>query len=115
MALAARLGETEHVAGRVAERAVPHAVGLVDRLLQNLGARRAELLEGRVAVVGGEDQPGQQALGHQSRDRVPVGRGDVRVLFRDAEDDLDPRLGGRAERDPAEPVERDVVDDLQAE
>src|SRR5579864_9528564 len=67
------LGEPEHVARGIAERAVPDAVELVDRLLQHLGPRGADLLERRVAVVGAEDDAAQQALGQQRRRRLAVG------------------------------------------
>src|SRR3954469_16358114 len=53
----ADLPDSHHVARRVAERAVPYAVGHVYRLLHHLGARSADLLEHRVHVFSAEDQP----------------------------------------------------------
>jgi hypothetical protein len=93
---AERLGEPEHVACGVAEGAVTDAVGLVDRFLQNLGAGGADLLERGVAVVSGEDDPAQQALGQQGGGRLPVSGRCIRALAGCDQADLDARLRRRA-------------------
>jgi hypothetical protein len=46
--LPARLAQTQHVAGGIAEGAVADAVELVRRLLQHLATRGADALEGRL-------------------------------------------------------------------
>src|SRR3954470_4849128 len=69
------LCDPDHVAARVAERAVTHAIGLVGRLLQHLGPARADLLEGAVEVAATEDDPLQGAFGEQLHQCVAVGFG----------------------------------------
>ena len=49
------LAEPNEVAGRVAERTVPHAVKLIHRLLQDLATSGLDVLEGGIAVLGAED------------------------------------------------------------
>src|SRR5215207_5934699 len=63
--LLARLAEAQHVAGGIAERAVPDAVELVDRFLKHLSPRGADALEGAVAVVRPKDDTAQQSLRQQ--------------------------------------------------
>jgi hypothetical protein len=57
-----RLGEADLVAGRVAERAVPNAVRLVDRLLQHVGPGRADRLERGIDVLDGVVEPASSAI-----------------------------------------------------
>ena len=111
----ARLVEPEHVSGRVTEGAVADAVGLVDRLLENLAAGCADPLEGGVAVVGGEDDGAQQALGQQLGHDLPILRRGVGVGEGRLEDDGDVGLGRRSDGHPAHPLEGDVIADLKAE
>ena len=49
------LRDAHEVARGVAERTVAHSPGLRRRLLEHLGPRRPDLLEGGVEVVGAED------------------------------------------------------------
>src|SRR5690606_29865071 len=93
------LVDADHVARGVAEGAVADAVGLVGGFLEHFAAGGADALEGRVAVVGGEVDAAQQALGEQFGGGVLVGLGGVRVADRRFEDDLDVGLRGRAEGD----------------
>ena len=60
-----QLLDADEVARGVAERAVTHSPGLGCRFLEHLGARRPNLLEGGVEVVGGEDRSLQRSLGHE--------------------------------------------------
>jgi len=50
------LRDADEVARGVAERTVAHSPGLRRRLLEHLGPRRANLLEGGIEVVGTEDR-----------------------------------------------------------
>ena len=59
------LRDADDVARGVAERAVAHSPGLRRRLLEHLGPRRLDLLEGGVEVVGAEYRSLQRALGHE--------------------------------------------------
>ena len=56
------LRDADEVARGVAERAVANPPGLGRRLLEHLGARRANLLEGGVEVVRVEDRSLQRSL-----------------------------------------------------
>ena len=107
-----RLVDAHQVAGRVAHGEVPRAPRLVGRLLHDLGARGAHLLEGGVEVVGVEVDAVQRALGEQGGERVAVGGAAVQVV---REDDRDAGLGGGADGDPAEVFLGDVVAQLEAE
>lgn len=68
-----RLRDADGVAGWVAEGTVAHALGLVDGLLEHLGAGCAHSLEGRVEVVRAEHHHRQDALGKEFLQRVSVG------------------------------------------
>jgi len=59
------LRDPDEVARGITERAVARAPGLGRRLLEYLGARRTDLLEGRVEVVGPEDRRLQGPLRHE--------------------------------------------------
>ena len=59
------LRDADEVARGVAECAVAHSPGLRRWLLEHLGARRPDLLEGDVEVVGAEDRSLQRPLGHE--------------------------------------------------
>src|SRR5215472_18833839 len=87
------LAEPNEVAGRVAERAVPDAVRLIHRLLQHLATSRPDVLEGRIAILGAEDDAAQQTLGEHLLHNLAVGRRGVGVGKRRLEDDVDIRLG----------------------
>src|SRR5690349_14907159 len=91
--------EADHVARRVAERAVADAVELVDRLLHDLGAGRADLFELRVHVVHLEDDALQGSLGQQRVQRLVVGRRDGRADAGQA--DFQVRLVRWADGEPA--------------
>src|SRR5947207_1296555 len=106
------LVDPDQVAGRVADGEVPRAPELVGRLLHDLGARGANLLEGGVEVVGVEVDPVEGALGEEGRDRVPVGRAAVHVV---GQDDRYAGLSGRTDGDPPEVVVGDVVAQFEAE
>ena len=93
---------------RTAKSRVPH--GLVGRLLHDLGAGVAHLLEGCVEVVGMEVDPVQSALGDQRGERVVVGGTAVEVV---GEDDPHTGLGRGADGDPAEVALGDVVAELE--
>src|SRR6266540_7142971 len=73
-----RLPDPDVVPRRVPERAIEHAVALLDRLLQDLGARVADTLERRAAVVGAEDDRAHRALGDQRAQGLGVLRGNRR-------------------------------------
>ena len=60
-----RLVDAHQVAGRVTHGTVPRAPRLLGRLLHDLGARSAQLLEGGVEVVGVEVDAVEGALGER--------------------------------------------------
>src|SRR6266571_1498386 len=66
------LAEAHHVARWVAKCAVADAVALVHRLLHHLRTGSAHVLEGGVAVVGGEDDGAQHAVGQELRHHLLV-------------------------------------------
>src|SRR5712692_11658720 len=73
------LAEAHHVARWVAKRAIADAVALVHRLLEHLRTGSAHVLEGSVAVVGGEDDGAQHAVGQELRHRLLVLRRGIRI------------------------------------
>src|SRR5262245_40560091 len=73
----AKLLDAEQVAGRVAEGAVADAVGLVGRLLHDLGVTRLEAFERAVQVIRGEVDAREGALGHHLGDRALLLLGDA--------------------------------------
>src|SRR5215471_10118812 len=109
------LAEPNLVAGRVAERAVPHAVKLIHRLLQDLGTSGLDVLEGRITILGAEDDAAQQTFGQHLLHDLAVGRGCVRVRKRRLEDDVDVRLALGPNRGPAHALVFDVVAHLEPE
>jgi hypothetical protein len=106
------LCDADEVARRVAERAVARSPRLRDRLLEHLRARRSDLLEGGVEVVGAEDRGPERALRDECEQGVALGLRTTAVRLRQHDADL---LSGSADGDPAEAVGRDVVADLEAE
>src|ERR1700677_3935327 len=76
--LGQRLAQAEVIAARVADCGVTDAVGLVDGLLEDLGAGRAQRLEDLVQVVYLQEDR-QVALGDNLAHRVPVDGGNVMV------------------------------------
>ena len=106
------LRDADEIARGVTERAVARAPGLGHRLLQHLGARRPDLLERGVQVVGTEDRRLQRPLRHQRQQGVALGLRPATVRL--GQDDVDVLPRG-ADGDPAEAVGRDVVADLEAE
>src|ERR1700710_2074551 len=68
--------DADHVARGVAEGAVPDAVGLLGRLLHDLGVVGLDLLEDRVEVAGGQQDPAVGALGHHLGDGAAFVVGD---------------------------------------
>jgi hypothetical protein len=71
------------------------------------------LLEGRVEIVGAEDDHRQDSLAEQFLQGVAVGLGSAGVRLGDHE--LKAWLRRRAQGNPAEPVRRDVVARLKAQ
>src|SRR6188472_3949927 len=59
----AQLVDADHVAGRITEGTVANTPGLVDRLLNNLGAAGLQPVERLVQIVGGQRDRGVGALG----------------------------------------------------
>src|SRR5205085_11347991 len=68
----AQLLDADHVAGGVADGEVAHPVGLVDRLLDDLGVSGLHPREGAVEVFGGQDDDPVGALGHHLGDRAAL-------------------------------------------
>src|SRR6266436_10166077 len=67
--------ESNHVAGRVAERAVPYAVRLIHGLLQHLATSAPDVLEARIAILGAEVDATQESLREHLLHDLAVGRG----------------------------------------
>src|SRR5918998_3531336 len=104
-----------HVARGVAEGAVANAVGLIGRLLDDLGDAVLQPREGAVEVGGGQEDAGVGALGHHLGDGATLGVGGAGVGARRVQDDGRAGLAGRADRDPAHPAVPDVAPDLEAQ
>src|SRR5713226_6422045 len=109
------LAEPDEVAGRVAERAVPHAVRLINWLLQHIATSGPDVLEGRIAILGAEDDATQLTLGEHLLHYLAVGRGCVGVGKWRLEDDVDVRLALGPDRGPAHALVFDVAAHLQPE
>src|SRR5690606_25827424 len=60
--------QSDHIACGVTERAVPNAVGLVDRLLDHVGPLRLDGGERLVDIRGAQHDAREAALGHQFED-----------------------------------------------
>src|SRR4051795_2556726 len=69
--------DADQVARRIAERAVADPVGLVGRLLDDLGVAGLQPLEGAVDVPGGQVDAGEGALGHHLGDGAALVVGDA--------------------------------------
>jgi hypothetical protein len=107
-----RLAQPQVVAAGVADTGVADPVGLVDRLLEDLDAGRAQRLEGLVQVVD-LDEDGQVALGDELPHRLAVGRRDVVVHRRQQQVVV---VAGSADGEPAHlRPHRDVVVHFEAE
>ena len=111
---AARQVDNE-VPGRVSEGAIAHAVGLVHRLLDHLGAGCLYAIEGPLEVRGREVQPPQQALRKEVADRRPVRRRDAGIGCRRCEQDAYVGLRGRSHGDPAHAPGAHVAAHLEAQ
>ena len=72
-------------------------------------------LEGRHRDPGRQVHAPQQALGEQVAECLPVGRGNAGIGGRRLEHDVDVRLRGRPDRDPAHAVGADIVAYLEAQ
>ena len=107
-----RLAKPQVVAAGVADAGVADTVGLVDRFLEDLGAGRAQRLEGLVQIVDlNEDR--EVALGDKLAHRLPVGRRKVVVNRRQQQVVA---VAGSAHGEPAHlRAHLDVVVDLEAE
>src|SRR6266849_9245829 len=100
--------ESNHVAGRVAERAVPHPVRLIHGLLQHLATSGPDVLEGRIAIIGDEVDAAQESFGEHLLHDLAVRRGCVRVGKWRLEDDVDVRLALGPDGGPAATLVVDV-------
>src|SRR5712691_14325 len=85
------LRDADEVARGVAERAVARAPGLGRRLLEHLGARRPDLLECVVEVVGAEDRRLQRSLQHERKEGVALGLRTTAVRLEQDDVDVLPR------------------------
>src|SRR4051812_13466267 len=107
--------DPDQVARGIAKGAVPDAVRLLGRLLDDLGVAGLQASEGVVEVLGGEVDGGVGALGHHLGDDAALVLGDARVGGRRVQDDGRAGLADGADRDPVHPVVADLVPDLEAE
>ena len=69
--------------------------------LQHIGTGSTQVLEGCVAIVGGEDDGAQHAIGQELRHHLPVVRSGIRIGRRRLEHEIDVGLCLRAHRLPA--------------
>src|SRR4051812_2954148 len=111
----AQLLDADQVAGGVAHRAVADAVGLVGRLLDDVGVPRLQPLERVIEVLRREQQGGVGTLRHHLRDGAALVVRDAGAGGRRVEDDVRLGLALRADRDPVHAVVADVVADLEPE
>src|SRR5271165_786189 len=111
----AQLLDADQVARGIAEGAVANPVGLLGRLLDDLGSAGLHLLEGAVEVGGGQQDPAVGALGHHLGDGAALVVGDPRVDGRRRQEDGRAGLAGGADRDPAHLALADIAADLEAE
>src|SRR3954447_884680 len=93
-ATSAQLLDADEVAGGIAEGAVADAVGLLGRLLDDLGVAGLQPLERAVEVGGGQVDAGEGALGHHLGDRAPLVLGDAGGGGRRVQDDRRVGVGG---------------------
>src|SRR3954454_21995245 len=78
----ADLVDADQVAGGVPHRAVPHAVGLVGRLLHDLDVARLQLLEGGIEIGRRQREHRERSLRHHLADRAALVVGDAGVRAR---------------------------------
>src|SRR5262245_56108793 len=74
--------DPDQVAGGISEGAVANAVGLLGRLLNDLGVAGLQPLEGGVEVGGGQVDAREGAIGHHLGDRATLVIGDAGVAGR---------------------------------
>src|SRR3954464_7512339 len=110
-----QLLDADQVARGIAEGAVAHPVGLLGRLLDDLGVAALQPLEGAVEVLGGQEDPAVGALRHHLDDGAALVVGDAGVDGRRCQEDGRAGLVGGADRDPAHRALSDVGADLEAE
>ena len=110
----AQLLDADEIAGRIAERAVANAVGLLGRLLDDLGIAGLQPVEGVVEILGSQEDPAVGALGHHLGDRAALVVGDTGVDGRRRQEDGGVGLVGGADGDPAHRAGSDVGADLEA-
>jgi hypothetical protein len=111
----APLLDADQVARGIADGAVSHAVRLLDRLLDDLGAAGLQLLEGAVEIGGRQQETSIGALGHHLDDGAALVVGDAGVDGRRMQHDGRVGLVRGADRDPAHPFVSDIEADLEAE
>src|SRR5215217_1670119 len=111
----AQLVDADLVARGVADGAVANPVGLLGRLLDNLGAAGLKPREGAVEVSCGQDDSSVGALGHHLGDGAALVVGDAGASLRRIQDDRRTGLVGGADCDPAPLASSEVVADLEAE
>src|SRR4051794_13537453 len=95
-----KLLDADEVARGVADAAVPDAVRLLGRLLDDLGVAGLQPLEGAVEVGGGQVDAGVGALGHHLGDGAALIVGDAGSGGRRVQHDGGAGLVGRADREP---------------
>src|SRR4051812_23283963 len=110
-----QLLDADQVARGIAEGAVAYPVGLLGRLLDDLGVAGLQPLEGAVEVLGGQEDPAVGALRHHLDDGAALVVGDAGVDGRRCQEDGRAGLVGGADRDPAHRALSDVGADLEAE
>src|SRR5262249_43230628 len=95
-----QLLDADQVARGVAGGAVANAVGLLGRLLNDLGVAGLQPLEGGVEVGGGQVDAGEGALGHHFGDHAALVLGDAGRGGRRVQDDRRTGLVRRPDRNP---------------
>src|SRR3954447_16968956 len=99
-ATSSHLLDADQGACGIAERAVADPVGLVDRLLDDLGVAGLQPREGAVDVPGGQVDAGVGPFGHHLGDRAALVVGEAGGGRRRVQDDRRVGLVGRADGDP---------------
>jgi hypothetical protein len=106
------LRDAHEIAGRVSDGAVAHPPRLGRRFLEDLGARRLDLLKGGVKVVGPEDCGLERSLRHQCQESVAL---DLRATTVGLGQDYVEVLARGTNSDPAEAFGRDIGAHFEAE